>query len=77
LDATAFPLDVVFWRRSRESLTRRRNPIFNRSYGVTAERSLTVDVLHALNLGIMLALVKFVVWFFLDAKLWGDHGTVE
>jgi hypothetical protein len=74
---TTFPLDVVFWRRSRESLTRRRNPLFNRVYGVTAERSLTADVLHAIHLGIMKALVMFVLWFLLDAKLWGEHGTQE
>ena len=76
LGADAFPVVTTFWRRSRETLTRRRNPLFNEEYGLTFERSMTVDMLHAFFIGIMLSLTKFVVWFLLDAKLWGRtwHG---
>jgi hypothetical protein len=77
LDASVFPLRVVFWRRAAETLARRRNPIFDSAYGVTVERSLTVDTLHALYLGIMLNLVRFVLWFLVDSRIWGEHGTQE
>ena len=77
LDAACFPLWVLFWRRSMETIVRRRSPLFQQSTGIAAELVLTVDILHALYLGIMQALVKHVIWFLIDAHMWGEHGTQE
>ena len=46
-DIDKFPIDVTFWRSSLETLTRHRNPIFDQEIGITPQRSLTADVLHA------------------------------
>ena len=71
-----FPLvGVVFWRRSRESLARRRNPNFDHGIGLDAEDCLAMDVLHAINLRIMLALVKSCVSCLIVNGIYGKRGT--
>ena len=47
------PVGVVFWRVVLESMTRHRNPIFDKSIGLTPTMFLTVDTLHAVYLGFM------------------------
>ena len=75
LDVTE-PVWVVFWRPSAEYLTRHRNPIFDREIGVTPHRSMTIDMLHCIHLGFMLAFVKTVVWHLLINGKWGRFGTL-
>ena len=48
-----FPHPVTFWRVSRETNAKHRNPIFDETIGVSVEDTLTVDSLHAVFLGPM------------------------
>ena len=60
---TAVPvpeLRVLFWRRSNETMTRRRNPIFNTLTGVVPEEVFVADWLHAMSLGIYKVWIHFV-----------------
>ena len=41
-----FPTTIIFWRMSDETLTRHRNPIFDREIGIIPNRTLTIDLLH-------------------------------
>ena len=68
------PVDLVFWRPLRETIARRRNPLFNMATGVTRHRCLTVDLLHALYLGIMKTFACHCIWFLLLSGKFGNNG---
>jgi hypothetical protein len=70
-------VEIVFWRPSEEFATRHRNPIFDVSIGISPQSSLTVDLLHALFLGVLLLQCKVVVWFLINAGMWSTIGTME
>ena len=63
------PATVLFWRPTLETVTRRRNPLFNRDTGVLPE-SLKVDPLHCLYLGVFQIHISKVVWALLDVDGW-------
>jgi hypothetical protein len=71
------PVEVVFWRRTDDSLTRHRNPLFREDLGVSAEVSMTIDTLHALYLGVMLVWCRTVVWALLLSGVYGATGTSD
>jgi hypothetical protein len=70
-----YPTPIVFWRSENETLTRHRNPIFDRAIGVTPHRSLTVDLLHCLFLGIMNVWARTAIWHLIMSGAFGDLGT--
>ena len=72
-----WPKRLTFWRSSRESMTRHRNPLFDKDLGITPWRSLTMDTLHTVYLGVMQAWCKTAIWFLIDQKVFSDAGTVE
>ena len=75
---SVFPSPVTFWRSSRDSIARHRNPIFDAEIGVTPHRCLTIDILHAWHLGIIKGFCCFVAWFILESGLLaGGGGTSE
>ena len=84
-DVVGFPRSAVgFARHVRSSLLatlrrkRHRNPIFDESVGVAFHRVLTVDTLHALYLGVMLACCRHCVWVLLSSDIWsGGARTAE
>jgi hypothetical protein len=76
-DVSHFPMQVVFWRRSLESLCRHRSPLFCAATGLDPVSCITVDWMHALNLGVMKGFVKHVVWVLLSNKIWSRVGTLE
>ena len=76
-NASAFPLRITFWRPSLETLTRHRNPMFDQEIGITPQRCVVVDVLHAFFLGILLVWCRFAVWKLLLAGAFGYAGTHE
>ena len=49
--------------------------MFNELWGVSAERSLTVDTLHALYLGVMNVFCKVAVWYLLMSGVYGSTGS--
>jgi hypothetical protein len=63
------PATVLFWRHTLETVTRHRNPLFNRNTGV-APGTLKVDPLHCLYLGVFQVHIARVVWGLLDADGW-------
>jgi hypothetical protein len=74
---STFPFEVVFWRQSRDSLARNRNPLFDATIGIAPVRSLTVDTLHCLYLGVFLAFARHVVWLLVLGGAWGDKPTID
>jgi hypothetical protein len=72
-----FPVFVTFWRCSSETLTRHRNPFFNRDVGMEPQRIITQDSLHALYIGVMLSFCRFGVWVLISSGIWGATGTGE
>ena len=47
----AFPRTVLFWRSSRQTSTKHRNPIFSATTGIQPNTSMSVCWLHTLSLG--------------------------
>ena len=68
---------IVFWRPSEETLTRHRNPMFDADIGVTPNRSLTIDDLHCLYLGVFKIYAMTALWFLLTSGIFGDVGVAE
>ena len=71
------PFEVTMWRRSLESLCRHRNPLWSDSLGLSAERSLTVDTLHALYLGVMNVWCRTAVWKLVMSGVYGSTGASD
>ena len=65
---------IVFWRPSRETLAKHKNPLFCARIGLTVQRSLAPDTLHTLYLGVFLAFCRMVVWRLILAGAWGGMG---
>jgi hypothetical protein len=72
-----FPTPVLFWNCHLETLARNRNPIFDPAIGVYVQTHVTVDILHALFLGVALTFCKEVVWKLILAGAWGSYGAQE
>ena len=70
-------VEVVFWRTSCETIARHRNPLFQRRYGVTPRRSICVDILHCLYLGVMLGLCRATVWHLIKNGRWGGNQATQ
>ena len=76
LESVPLPVFLVFWRPSEESIARHRNPLFaNEKLGVTAEKSMTVDTLHAFYLGVMLVWCRVCLWVLLKSGVYGPGAT--
>jgi hypothetical protein len=76
-DLTVFPLNVLFWRQEYETISRHRNPLFNRSCGMEPSRILTQDSLHALFLGVMLVFCRLGVWILIMSGIYGILGGTD
>ena len=74
---TVFPAPVLMWRCSRETLARHRCPVFDEHLGVTPHRSLTMDVLHCLFLGVIKVTISYVVWFVFLSGVFGRIGSED
>ena len=74
---TQFPVPIMFWRRSAETLMRHRNPLINIALGVTICRTFTVDSLHCLYLGPMMLWCRYVLWQLLLSRLWGQGNNLS
>ena len=78
-----FPRPVLFWNRNMESLSRHRNPIFDKpnvpgSLGITAVGSITIDSLHCLYLGVFNAFACVILWLLILSGSWtSSHGTAD
>ena len=77
LEHETAPIDVVFWRRSEESLVRNRNSFWKASIGINAANHLTVDVLHCLHLGVMNRWCRMAFWTIFTSGALGSVGSSE
>jgi hypothetical protein len=55
------PARVLFWRSSRNTITKHRCPLFSSTLGITI-MSLVIDILHALNLGVYQQYCADMLW---------------
>lgn len=76
LDQCPLPVTVAFWRKSRQTIATRRNPIFNPDTGILPE-IVAVDALHTVNLGVMLTFCTHLSWAMFDANAWQCEGNAE
>ena len=76
-EETALGSTVIFWRASRDTLTRHRNPLFDPDIGMTPKRTLTVDTLHALNLGVYKCWGKIAIWYIILADVYGRITSID
>jgi len=76
-DLQEFPSDVLFWRPSRESSARHRNPLFSGETGLDPVDGVTVDPLHALYLGVMKDWCRYAIWTLIQSGMFGAIGGAE
>ena len=73
---TSFPVSLVFWRKSWETVARHNNPVFanQAAHGVSLNRCLSVDALHGLYLGELNAFNAHLLWFLILSGRYGRLG---
>jgi len=74
-DHLAWPQTFRFWRRSQETSTRHRNPLFSDDIGTSPDRTIAFDWLHCLSWGVF---KTFLIWFvhqLWEANVFGVSGT--
>ena len=74
LTAADLPLRISFWRVSNETCCLHRNPLFDRSLGISP-LSITVDTLHTLHLGAFLVYCRYVTWRLLLSGCWATTDS--
>lgn len=58
---STFPITILIWRRTNETRIRHRNPLMSADLGIGV-RTLSMDYLHALNLGVLKSFSARAVW---------------
>ena len=81
-ETMALPARVLFWRQLAESICRHRCPLLDPNIGITAVKSVALDLLHTLYLGPLLAVSRHSLWLLIDAGIWGalemtDHERIS
>lgn len=73
------PESITFWRRSFETLTRHRNPLFCGEAHITPEECLAFDYLHGLALGVYKSFMAHMTWCLLRNNVWGapPHDNMD
>ena len=70
-------VDAVFWRVSSETLARHRNPLLCEALHSSPSMCMTVDSMHALNLGVMLVYARVLVWRLIREGAWAQTPNFE
>lgn len=70
-----FPARVCFWRRSEETFVYHRNAIFSEDTGIDPHRSMALDWLHVLSLGVFQTWCSFATHELFDADAWQTRET--
>ena len=73
LETKPAPCTLLFWRLGKETVCKHRCPLFSVT-GVTL-LSLSLDILHALNLGVYKAFCCSAIWACIESDVWGDAAT--
>ena len=74
---TVFPCVVWFWRRSQETATLHRIPLWNKDTGCTHDRTMGVDNLHTLSLGVYAFFCQFLIHMCFSCDVWETRETTE
>ena len=74
-DRKARPFRALFWRRSRETLTRRRNPLFANDIGLSPWATMAVDWQHCLSLGVFKTWASLAVHSLINVNAWNVPGA--
>ena len=74
---SGFPRKVLFCRVSNETLCFHRCPLFDVDLGITPTRSVALDLLHTLHLGVLNGFAAVLVWILLQKSVWGQFETTE
>lgn len=64
------PASCTFWRRSEESMCRRRSPLFNRALGTDLAAACGGDWLHTVSLGVLHRWNGWLVWALIRGNAW-------
>lgn len=75
-DSLKPPVRAVFWRPSKETVTRHRNPLFAAALGVTPQACIQVDWMHTLSLGIFQDFLASLIQALIAVNAWGVSGGV-
>ena len=73
--AAGSSVEVTFWRRSCETRIRHRCPLFSEATGLSPHKSLAIDWLHCLSLGLFLYYINAFVHAMIDSCAFGARGT--
>ena len=76
-ELTVFPFTVMFWRRSVQTWVYHRNPIWSEEHGFTHDRTMAIDWLHTISLGVSQFFIVFVMHLFFAADAWGTRESTE
>ena len=68
-ELATFPVEIVWWRPAAETSARHRNPLLSASIGVSL-RTIVVDLLHTMHLGVLHRYVRSALWHMIDAGVW-------
>ena len=72
-----FPVIVLFWRTRNETIAKHRNPLFDDGLGINPYRTLAIDALHDIHLGVMGRFVVVSLWALLEADVFDTkEGTL-
>ena len=72
-DLRTYPIHATFWRRSRETAARHRNPLFSIP-GVDVQ-TLQADVLHCIYLGCAQVYLAKTFWCLIRGNAWGVRAS--
>ena len=67
----------TFWRPSRATLVVHRCPLWDVALGISAPRSIGIDLLHTFYLGALNSWVQASTWTLLDSNLWGSSCATQ
>lgn len=71
-DLVSFPVPLLFWRCTENTLTTHRSPLLDERLGIGVVRSSALDLLHTLYLGPMQVWAQHVLWALLKSPIWGE-----
>ena len=73
----SFPVQVLFWRPGSQTICLRRCPLFCKELGITPTRTLALDQMHTLYLGVANVVARHILWDLLKSGIWNAGGQSE
>ena len=67
------PFRAVFWRKSKETHAKHRNPMLSIATGIEPN-SIGIDWMHTISLGVAQFVLSFFFWALIDKNVYGIQG---